>query len=62
MNLQLTLRLQTIKTDWWPVAGIDVVVRFAGRSTSWVLEGAVRWSVNGNDCNLNDTGSVCDLS
>ena len=43
------------------MASVDVV-RFAGRKTRWVFEGAVRWLENGNNCRLNDIDSVCNLS
>lgn len=42
------------------MASVDVV-RFAGRNTRWVFEDAVRWLENGNNCKLNDTGSVYNL-
>ena len=43
------------------MASVDVV-RFAGRNTRLVFEGDVQWLENGNNCKLNDTESVYNLS
>ena len=41
------------------MASVDVV-RFVGKNTRWMFEGAVQWLENGNICKLNDTDNVYD--